>query len=182
IDPIDGTFSFIHGVPLFTTLIGLEANVEQGEGRMVAGVIHAPALGEMVYARIDGGAWHLTPGGERARARVTRTASLADATVATTALDYWDENNRAVWSRIASTARHTRGWPDAYAAMLIATGRCDALIEPSLSCWDIAPFGPILAEAGGRSTDWSGRETAHTPAVVASNGAVHDELLSLING
>lgn len=179
LDPIDGTFSFLNGVPLYTTLIGLESDPADG-GRMVAGVIHAPALDETVYARLGGGAWRVTNGSEPARAMVSTTATLSEATVATTALEYWDESTTGVWLRIASTARHTRGWPDAYAALLIATGRCDALIEPALQCWDIAPFGPILAEAGGRSTDWSGIETAHAGAVVASNGSIHGELLSLV--
>ncbi len=177
IDPIDGTYSFIHGVPLFTTLIAIE---DTSGGGVVAGVIHAPALDEMVYARLGGGAWHAV--GDRAPvpARVSDVAPLSGATIATTSLDYWDDSNTPIWLRIHDRAAHTRGWPDAYAALLVATGRCEGLVEPSLHCWDIAPFGPILSEAGGRATDWRGVETAHTSAVVASNGAIHDELLEVL--
>ncbi len=178
IDPIDGTFSFLHGVPLFTTLIG----VERVGGDVEAGVIYAPALGEMVYARRGGSAWHVSGGRAPIPARVSGVASLSEATVATTSLDYWGEGKTPIWLEIHNRAGHTRGWPDAYAAMLIATGRCDALVEPDLRCWDIAPFGPILSEAGGRSTDWDGVETAHARAVVASNGSIHDELLGLLDG
>ncbi|USN98942.1 MAG: inositol monophosphatase [Phycisphaeraceae bacterium] len=182
IDPIDGTFSFIHGVPLFTTLIGVEHRGDDGTWRGVAGVIHAPAMDETVYACVGGGAWHAVRGAEPTRARVSKVRSLAEATVGTTALDYWDEATTPVWMRLAAAAKHTRGWPDAYAAILVATGRCDAIVEPSLKCWDVAPFWPIMSEAGGRSTDWHGIETAHSGDVVASNGAIHDEVLRVIRG
>lgn len=180
IDPIDGTFSFINGVPLFTTLIGIE---HAGGARCgcVAGVVYAPALDEMVYARVGGGAWHVVGGASPTRARVSGTAALAGATVSTTSLDYWDETNRGLWLRIHDRAAHTRGWPDAYGVILAATGRCDGVVEPSLHCWDIAPFGPIMAEAGGLSTDWGGVQTPHASAVVVSNGLIHGELLGLIS-
>lgn len=182
IDPIDGTFSFMNGVPLFTTLVGVEMLEGEEAGNAVAGVIHAPALGETVYAALGHGAWHVVRGGEPRPARVSRTPALASATVATTSLDYWSDRDTPLWSRITKASAHSRGWPDAYGAILVATGRCDALVEPRLHPWDIAPFGPILREAGGRSTDWSGRETVHTSSSVVSNGLIHNELLALLRG
>jgi len=184
IDPVDGTFSFVNGVPLYTTLIGLEQlPTSAGEhGTAVAGVVHAPVLDEMVYARLGGGAWHTTGGREPVRARVSSASRLDEATVCTTSLDYWNNGTAGIWGRIAGAARHTRGWPDAYGVLLTATGRCDAVVEPELKSWDAAPFGPILTEAGGRSTDWNGVETPHADCIVTSNGRIHDELLRLIRG
>jgi len=184
IDPIDGTFSFMHGVPLYTTLIGIERISGDGgrgkgdDGEVVAGVIYAPALDEMVYAMSGGGAWHTVSGAEPTPARVSKTPTLAEATVSTTSLDYWDDP--AGWLAIDRACAHTRGWADAYAVLLVATGRCDAVIESNVHPWDVAPFGPILAEAGGLFTDWRGRTTAHTDTVVVSNGLVHDALLGLV--
>jgi histidinol phosphatase-like enzyme (inositol monophosphatase family) len=180
IDPIDGTFSFIHGVPLFTTLIGLEALDGPYAGRAVAGVIHAPALGETVWARLGGGAWHRVAGGDPTPARVSATERLKAATVCTTSEDYWGEGDVDRWRAITAASKHTRGWPDAYGAMLVATGRCDAMVEPKLHPWDIAPFGPILAEAGGASTDWEGSPGCNAVTAVASNGRIHGELLALL--
>ena len=176
IDPIDGTFSFMHGVPLYTTLIGIE---DVATGEVVAGVVRAPALGEMVYAHAGGGAWHQVGDREPTRASVTQTRSLAEATVSSTSLDYWD--NAEEWAGLHAKCAHTRGWPDAYAVLLVATGRCDAVVESNVHTWDVAPFGPILAEAGGRATDWRGRKTPHTDTVIASNGAVHGELLAYLD-
>lgn len=179
IDPIDGTFSFMHGVPMYTTLIGIERlPVDGGPAEVVAGVIYAPALDEMVYAQTGGGAWHTVAGGNPQAARVTGTDSLAEATVSTTSLDYWDDP--ADWVAVHGACKHTRGWADAYAVLLVATGRCDAVLESNVHPWDVAPFGPILAEAGGRFTDWRGRTTAHTDTVIVSNGLVHDALLGLV--
>lgn len=179
IDPIDGTFSFVHGVPLYTTLIGLE---RVGDGRAVAGVIHAPALRETVWARVGGGAWHIEGDGPARPARVSGVSRLSGATVATTSLEYWGEGGAETWLRIMRACAHTRGWPDAYAAILTATGRCDGFVEPSLKRWDMAPFWPIFSEAGGRVSDWEGRERPDAGCVVVSNGAVHDELVGVVRG
>lgn len=175
IDPIDGTFSFMHGVPLYTTLIGIE---RLEDAAMVAGVVRAPALDEMVYARLGGGAWHAIGDANPVPARVSTTTALAEATVSSTSLDYWDTPSE--WIGLHESCAHTRGWPDAYAVLLVATGRCDAAVESNVHPWDVAPFGPILAEAGGRATDWHGRTTAHTDSVIASNGRVHDALLAYL--
>lgn len=179
IDPIDGTFSFMHGVPLYTTLIGVE-RVE--DGRAVAGVIHAPALSETVWARLGGGAWHVEGGGPARPARVSGESRLSGATVATTSLEYWGKAGVETWLRIARACAHTRGWPDAYAAILTATGRCDAFVEPILKRWDVAPFWPIFAEAGGRVSDWQGRDEPDAGSIVVSNGAIHDELAGVVGG
>jgi histidinol-phosphatase len=176
VDPIDGTTSFVHGVPLWGTLIGVEHR-----DTMVAGVIHMPALSETVYASADHGAWHLFQGGSPAPARVTTTAQLADAMVCITSLDYFTRNDREdAFFRIARASRSMRGWSDCYSHLLLATGRIDAVVEPGVHPWDMAAALAILPEAGGLCTDWTGRATAMSGHGALSNGLVHGALLEVL--
>jgi histidinol phosphatase-like enzyme (inositol monophosphatase family) len=181
LDPIDGTQSFIRGVPLFGVLIGVEFN-----GKAVIGVVYMPALGELVYAAEgDGCFWH--PAGSvredtPRRARVSSVGRLADGLVVTTSYEYWLRTGTAdVFCRIADIAM-TRGWSDCYAHVLVATGRAEAAIEPGMSIWDSAPFLPILTEAGGTYTDWNGMSSITANQTISSNGKVIGEVLKLIAG
>lgn len=176
LDPIDGTTSFVHRVPLYGTLVAVEAG-----GRAVAGAVYLPGLDEMVYAGAGGGAWHVTAGGEPRRAHVSRSPSLAGAMVLATSGDYFRKAGMpGAWEAVAARAGATRGWSDCYAHVLVATGRAEAVVEPRLSPWDIAPMQVIIEEAGGRCTDWAGRATMHAPQALTSNGLVHDELLAIL--
>jgi histidinol-phosphatase len=180
LDPIDGTVSFMHGVPLYGTLVACER-----EGVAMVGVIHMPALGETVYAAAGGGAWHIPAGGTAGPlpARVSATERPEGATVCTTSHDYFrqaglEEAMRIVHERFAVS----RGWSDCYAHALCATGRIDAVVEPVLHPWDIAPMQVIYPEAGGRTTDWRGLSgSAHTTGI-STNGRFHDELVGLLRG
>jgi histidinol-phosphatase len=176
LDPIDGTTSFIHGVPLFGTLIAVEH-----EGRPAAGVIHMPALDETVYAARGSGAWHSRAGSDPARARVSAVDRLAEAMVITTSLDYFKPAGIAsAWDAIRARSSATRGWSDCYAFLLVATGRAEAAVEPCVKLWDVAAIQPIIEEAGGIFSDWSGRPDASAPMCLATNGRIHDELLSIV--
>jgi histidinol phosphatase-like enzyme (inositol monophosphatase family) len=176
IDPIDGTYSFVRGVPLYGTLIGLEH-----DGQLVAGVVHMPALNETIFAARGHGAWHRVGRHPAVRARVSTTPTLADALVCTTSYDYFrDAKATGVIDALHHAAGHTRGWSDCYAAVLLATGRADAILEPVVHPWDIAAIWPIVAEAGGRCTDWAGRDTVRGRSCIMSNGPLHDELLELV--
>lgn len=177
VDPIDGTASFIHGVPLYGTLIGIEYR-----GIAVAGVIHMPALNEMAYAANDQGAWHVTSGGQRAVARVSEVERLAGGMVCITSFDYFTKAGREhEFHRLCRACGSLRGWSDCYAHLLVATGRAEAVVEPKVHPWDIAATIPIMREAGGRFTDWNGIETAYSGNGVASNGLVHDDVLRSLN-
>jgi histidinol-phosphatase len=177
LDPIDGTTSFIHGVPLFGTLVA----VEHG-GQAVAGVIHMPALDETVYAARGHGAWHTFRGCAPAPARVSGVDRLSHAMVVTTSLDYFEASGTsATWTTVRRSAGATRGWSDCYAFLLVATGRADAAVEPVVKVWDIAPMQPILAEAGGVLTDWRGNPDLSAPMCLASNGRIHNELLEILS-
>ena len=176
LDPIDGTASFVRGVPLYGTLVAVEH-----EGRSVVGVIHMPALDETVYAGAGMGAWHRVGDADPMPARVSSVGALSDAMVTYTSHDYFSSNRQmGVFHAINDAAKSTRGWSDCYAHVLVATGRADAAVEPGINLWDVAPMTVIHAEAGGRATGWSGEVTAAERFFLASNGTIHDELLDLI--
>lgn len=177
LDPIDGTTSFVHGVPLYGNLIAIEF-----EGRQVAGLINMPALGEMVYASEGRGAWHRRPGLEPVPAHVSDVDRMERAMLVTTSYHYFQRANMTEkLDALQDAFGDSRGWSDCYAHLLVATGRADAVVEPKIHPWDIAPMIVIMREAGGRSTDWEGRETAYAPNSISSNGAIHDDLLRMLS-
>ncbi|MDQ7013478.1 MAG: inositol monophosphatase family protein [Planctomycetota bacterium] len=177
LDPIDGTVSFVRGVPLYGTLVACEY-----EGQTQVGVIHMPALGETVHASAGQGAWHVAgPGAEPTRARVSGTVDIGKAMMCTTSFGYFQQaGTEASLGELYSRFGKTRGWSDCYAHVLCATGRIDAVVEPVLHPWDIAPMQVIYAEAGGRITDWRGRSGSQYPTGAATNGRFHDELVGLL--
>ncbi len=177
LDPIDGTVSFVHGVPLYGTLVACEYTNETQ-----VGVIHMPALGETVYASAGRGAWQVPkPGAEPTRAQVSATGEIGDAMMCTTAFGYFRQaGTEAALGELYSRFGKTRGWSDCYAHVLCATGRIDAVVEPVLHPWDIAPMQVIYPEAGGRITDWRGCRGSHHPTGLATNGRFHDELVALL--
>lgn len=183
IDPIDGTKSFVHGVPLFGTLIGIQRQCDRQTGawEAVAGVASFPALDESVWAARGSGAWHAAPGRAARPARVSRVATLADATICVTSPQamLMDER-RSFYQRLNEQCGLSRGWSDCYGAMLVATGRVEVMIDPPVQLWDVAALEPIVLEAGGRYTGWDGEPTVGRTGAVASNGLVHASVLSLM--
>jgi histidinol-phosphatase len=179
LDPIDGTASFIRGVPMYGTLVAVEH-----EGKVIAGSIYMPALDEIVFAGEGGGAWHRVRAGAEHPARVSTTKSLGEALILTTSSEYFRRvNSEAAWNALSARAKRTRGWSDCYAHVLVATGRADASVEPSLHVWDITPARVIIREAGGTVTDWTGSDEGprgwHRQAL-ATNGAVHPEAVEVL--
>lgn len=176
LDPIDGTASFVCGVPLYSNLVALER-----DGRALAGVVHLPALGETVYAARGLGAWHVVGEGAPRRAHVSSVASLKDAVVCTTSLDYFARAGvPELFGKVQASCALFRGWSDAYAAVLVATGRAEALAEPKVSIWDVAAVQVVVEEAGGAYSDFSGGANLSAGACLASNGRVHEELLRIV--
>ncbi len=173
LDPIDGTKSFVAGVPLFGTLIGLEK-----DGRMVMGVCRFPALGEVVYAAKDGGCWWQVGEEQPRRTQVSQTAELSNALFCFTEIEGWNTIGRFdVFARLSSEVRITRGWGDCYGHAMVATGRADFIVDPLMSPWDAAALVPILQEAGGHFMDWKGEPTIHGGNGVSVNAALKDALL-----
>ncbi|HLK11340.1 MAG TPA: histidinol-phosphatase [Candidatus Binatia bacterium] len=169
IDPLDGTKTFVRGVPLYGTLVGVEV-----DGDPAVGVIHLPALGETVAAaRGEGCTWNGRP------CRVSAAAQLDDALVVVT-----DERaaraRSGAWARLAAATRMQRTWGDCYGYALVATGRAEVALDPVMNVWDCAALLPIVEEAGGRFTDWRGRRTIRGGEAVATNGALHAAVLDVL--
>jgi histidinol phosphatase-like enzyme (inositol monophosphatase family) len=176
LDPIDGTKSFVSGVPLYGTLVGVEL-----EGRSRLGVIVIPALDEYAYAAEGSGAWHVVGSGAARPARVSRKQRLAEGLFCTSEIRTFGERSRAdAFQRLQSRAWLTRTWGDCYGYLLVATGRAEAMVDPKMQVWDCAALQPILEEAGGTFTDWSGKPTIHAGEAVATNGHVQAEVLDLL--
>ena len=171
VDPIDGTRSFVRGVPLWGTLVAV---VEQE--RIVAGAAVFPATGEWTAARDGEGCWS-----NDVRVSVSRCAKLNEAFVLTTDSQFSRTPGRAdKWSRLTSKTAAARTWGDCYGYHLVATGRAECMTDDAMHEWDWAPFVPIIAEAGGVLTDWSGgtelsRGAIATNALLAT--AIRSELL-----
>lgn len=173
IDPIDGTKAFVHGVPLYSVLLGLEI-----EGEVEVGAVYFPALDEMVAAANGAGCWW-----NGRPARVSSVSRFSRATVCfSDAATFADFERSAAWERIQRSAAICAGWGDAYGHALVATGRADVMLDPIMNAWDCGPFPPILKEAGGTFTDWSGTATIHGREAISTNGLLLEELLRLIAG
>ena len=178
LDPIDGTKSFIHRVPLYGTLIGVEH-----EGRSVLGVILLPALEECVYAAAGQGAWYQFAGQPPRPARVSSRDSLSEGLFVTSEVASFDEfGRRAVYDRLQAAARLARTWGDCYGYLMVATGRAELMVDPVMNLWDAAALQPILEEAGGTFTDWQGRATIHSGEGIATNGRILEEVLAITRG
>lgn len=171
VDPIDGTKSFVQGVPLFGVLLALEE-----DGDAVLGVLHFPALGETVYAARGEGCWW-----DGRRARVSDVSVLDDAVVITTDAEHIGHSGYAAgWDRLRAEARFSRTWGDAYGHALVATGRAEAMLDPELAPWDAAPLAPIIEEAGGAFTDGAGRRTHTGRSGIATNAALATQIRSVL--
>lgn len=178
LDPIDGTKSFISGVPLYGTLVGVE---HEGEG--VIGVIYIPALGECVFAAKGQGAWYTKNDCEPLPARVSSCDQLADGLFLTSQVDLFAQRGAGdAFHRLEESAYITRTWGDCYGFLLVATGRAEAIVDGEMNVWDAAPMQAILQEAGGTFTDWQGNPTIHGGEGIATNGHVLKEVLAVTGG
>lgn len=171
IDPIDGTQSFIRGVPLYGVLLGLE-----DLGRCVVGAVGFPALGETYWAAQGAGAWM-----NGTRIRVSEVARLADATVLTSDAkpEHYGDFYPGYERLLRRTARH-RGWGDCYGYALVARGAADVMVDPKLNPWDIAAILPLLEEAGGVFFDWSGETRIDGGSGIGTTRALRDEVLATL--
>lgn len=169
VDPIDGTKSFVHGVPLYGVLVGVEVN-----GDPAVGVVHFPALNEMICAGTGlGCTWN------GRTARVSAVSDMKDATVILTDFIHLHGRDEAI-ARICSRAKLVRGWGDCYGYMLVATGRAEVMLDPAMNVWDCAALAPILREAGGTFTTWSGEATIWGNEAIGTNGALFEDVMALI--
>lgn len=171
VDPIDGTKSFIRGVPLYGVLIGLEI-----EGRIEVGVAHFPALNEMVAAATGlGCTWN----GRRARVSDKETVG-AGFLVHIDHASYTKHGRGEAFQRLSAASYYNAGWCDAYGYALVATGRAEVACDPIMNVWDCGPFPVIFREAGGYFGDWAGNETIYAEEALATTQTLLPEVLELI--
>lgn len=181
LDPIDGTLSYAQGVPLYGVLVGVE---DQETRECHVGVVHIPALGETVYAQRGRGCFWVKHTGryrESLPARVSTVDKLENAVLLST--DFWKvprEDRRQALARLAARTRVSRTWADCYGYVLVATGRADLMLDGVLKIWDCAPLQPILEEAGGTFTDWSGKRTIYSDSGLATNGLLLKPVLEVL--
>lgn len=168
IDPIDGTRSFICGVPLYSTLLALL----DGE-RAILGIIHLPALNETVYAvRGQGCYWN------GRRVHVSNVDRLGNAALLISGLDHFQTQVQAEgWQRLVDSTYTQRTWGDAYGYALVATGRAEIMVDPAMHLWDSGPMQVILEESGGTFTDWKGNPTIHAGESIATNGKLFQQVM-----
>ena len=177
IDPIDGTKNFVRGVPIWATLIALTEG-----GRPVVGLVSAPALGRRWWAASGHGAYAGKHPAGASPIRVSGVGRLADASFCFSDLRGWEEAGRLrpMLDIIRSTWRN-RAYGDFYGYMLVAEGAVDVMVEPELSLWDVAALIPIVTEAGGTFTDLDGQPGPGDGSAVATNGKLHEEVLSRLS-
>jgi histidinol phosphatase-like enzyme (inositol monophosphatase family) len=168
LDPIDGTKSFVSGVPLFGTLIGL-----LHRGQPVLGAIHQPILRELCVG--DGTTTTLNG----APVRVRATAKISDAVLLTSDTAVVPRyQDGAAFDRLAGMVRWVRTWGDCYGYLLVATGQADIMVDPVMAPWDLLPLIPVVRGAGGVITDWHGNDAVSASSSVAANPALHAEVIA----
>lgn len=172
LDPIDGTKSFIHGVPFYTTLIGIMIRKVPS-----VGVIFAPATGEMVEASVGSGCrLNGIP------VSVRECKNLADATFLTTDVTSFEKFGfESELQELISSTRLHRTWGDAYGHMMVATGRADIMIDAVLHLWDAAALMPVITEAGGMYTDLQGNPRIETGNGMSVVPCLHNQIVQLFN-
>ena len=196
LDPIDGTFSFVRGVPLFGVMLGVAAKEHAPEKQVpgpprrardengvngfnpLVGVVHLPVLGETAVAWRGGGCWW-----NGTRAHVSATAKLEEAVLLSSdPIDLARSPKQRGYERLRARVKVQRGWGDCYGHVLVATGRAEIMLDAALHEWDAAPLVPILEEAGGRFTDWRGRRTISGGDGFATNGELFEVVRGCLQG
>ncbi len=178
VDPIDGTKSYVRGVPVWATLIALMMGDEP-----VAGVASAPALGRRWWAARGGGAWTGRSLTKASRCQVSGVSRLKDASLSYSSISGWEDRGALDgFLGLARSVWRTRAYGDFWSYVLVAEGAVNVAAEPEVSLWDLAALQVIVEEAGGRFTDLTGAARPDGGSAVATNGHLHDEVLGLLRG
>jgi len=171
LDPIDGTKSFITGVPLWGTLIAL-----LHEGKPVLGCIHQPILGQLMIG--DGTTTTLNGRPVHTRA----TTGIAASTFLTSDPFNFRQRMGPGTNDFLAKAKLVRTWGDCYGYLLVAAGHADIMVDPIMNPWDIAALVPVIRGAGGIITDWSGGSAYPAESTVAAATAeLHAEVITSLN-
>jgi histidinol-phosphatase len=166
VDPIDGTRNYVRGVPVWATLLALER-----EGEVVLGLVSAPELRRRWWALRGGGAF---ANGDRCR--VSAVSRVEDASVSTTSA----RGMPAGWRTIVDRSWSNRGLGDFWQHCLVAEGALEVACDSQLKLWDYAAVQLLVEEAGGRCTTFDGAPPTVDGSFVATNGVLHEEVVSLL--
>ncbi len=171
VDPIDGTKAFTRGVPLYSNLLA----VVDDYGPLI-GVINLPALSTTVYAGRGLGCFR-----DGRPVHVSDRSTPSACVLSTSGFGTWEESSLLGVKRAGF---ELRTWGDGYGYAMVACGALDAMVDPQVSLWDIAPMPVIFAEAGGRFTGTDGNDVSLVPGSnvsgVATNGVVHDAVIAAL--
>jgi len=166
VDPIDGTTSYVRGVPVWATLLALER-----EGAVELGLVSAPALRRRWWALRGDGAF-----ADGERCRVSAITRIEECAVSTTSARRMPDG----WRTIVQRAWSNRGLGDFWQHCLVAEGAVDVACDSVMQVWDYAPVQIVVEEAGGRCTTFAGDEPRPDESFVATNGLLHDEIVALL--
>ncbi len=177
VDPIDGTKSFVKGVPLWGTLVAV-----MEDDQVLASACDFAAVGEHLAAGLGCGAWW-----NGRRARVSGVDSLDRATLLCTDAAFQDRPDRGErWRSLSQSTAILRSWGDCYGYLMVATGRAELMTDSRLNLWDAAPVQLPVTEAGGVFTDWNGVGTLRGSGAIATNAAlaktIREKLLDRTEG
>ncbi|MCW5951633.1 MAG: histidinol phosphatase [Propionibacteriaceae bacterium] len=174
IDPIDGTRNFVRGVPVWATLIALMNGDE-----VAVGVVSAPALGRRWWASKGSGAFTGRSLLQASPCRVSAVTEIEDASLSYSSISGWVESARGQqFVDLLRDCWRTRAYGDFWSYMLLAEGAVDLAAEPELALYDMAAPSIVVTEAGGRFTSLDGTDGPHGPGAIATNGLLHDEVVS----
>jgi histidinol-phosphatase len=173
VDPIDGTRSFVRGIPHWATLVGLEH-----QGEPIAGVAVEPVLDRTYHALRGAGAFR-----DGEHIRVSTVDRLDESVLFYSSLAWFVKAGKEdVFLKLVARTQRQRGYGDYYGHLLVAQGSGEVMVEHGVHPWDVAALKVIVEEAGGKFTDWGGHSSIHTPDVIASNGRIHEQIMAILRG
>ena len=177
VDPIDGTKNYMRGVPVWSTLIGLAI-----DDRVVVGVVSAPAMGRRWWAATGAGAWTRDVDGSERELRVSAVGAISDASFSYSDAVDWDRHavTQGALQRVIDATWRQRGYGDFLSHMLVAEGAVDVSAEPTLAAWDMAALIPVIEEAGGKATGYSGGSPLAQLSLIATNGLLHEAVVAMV--
>jgi len=176
IDPIDGTHSYLRGVPVWATLVALMDGDD-----VIVGCVSAPALGRRWWASAGDGAWTGKSLLNARPCRVSDVSEVADASFSYSSLDSWEEIGRleAVTALIRRCWR-SRAYGDFWSHVLVAEGAVDIAAEPALALHDMAALSVVVTEAGGQFSGLDGRPGPLGRNALSTNGRLHDAAMAFV--
>ena len=172
IDPIDGTKTFMTGVPLFGTIVCLKY-----KGEPIVGMVHQPILNQILLG--DGEQCWLND----KIVSVRKTAKIEEAVLLTSdPINPSRYKGDAKWNKLVQQVKLYRTWGDCYGYLLLATGWADIMVDPIVSPWDFQGIIPIIRGANGTITNWEGEDPLNGNSVIASNKILHRKVIDILNG